>query len=153
MGKAARKLQARTDPAIAARAALRLASAFSAVCGDLPNIFSEGNPPGRVFHRWILPLDPAIAVTPQTLATALKVRAPRHVDLVDLTDQLDLDPSDWGEETALGFRLLVQAMRATLDRVHIAWIRGGPSASIPTHVFGRLDGGPLVGLRVVTVET
>jgi hypothetical protein len=153
MKKTARSVPAGTDPAIAASAALRLASAFSALCGDLPNIFSEGNPPGRVFHRWTQPLDPSVDVTPPSLATALKVRAPRHVDLVDVTDQFDLDPSDWGAETALGFRLLLQAMRATLDSVRVAWVRGGPSASIPTYVFGRLEGGPLVGLQVVTIET
>ncbi len=141
------------DPAVLQQAALRLAAAFSALCGDLPNVFSEGDPPGRVFHRWTLPLDAGTPLTADSLARALKIRAPRHVDLVDGTDRMKLDPGDDGADVALGYQLLAQAMQATLDGVHIAWVRGGPSANVPTYVFGRLQGGPLCGVRVVTVET
>ena len=141
------------DPAILLQAAQRLAAAFSALCGDLPNVFSEGDPAGRVFHRWTLPLDASVPLTADSLAKALKLRAPRHVDLVDGADRLQLDPDDNGADVALGYRLLAQAMQATLDGVHIAWVRGGPSASVPTYVFGRLEGGPLAGVRAITVET
>ena len=141
------------DPATLQAAAQRLAAGFSALCGDLPNVFNEGNPAGRVFHRWTLPLAAEIPLTAESLAKALKVRAPRHVDLVDGADRLQLDPDNDGADVALGYRLLSQAMQATLAGVHIAWVRGGPSASVPTYVFGRLAGGPLVGVRVVTVET
>lgn len=141
------------DPAIALRAARRLAAAFSTLCGDLPNVFSEGNPAGRVFHRWTLPLDASVALTAESLAQALKLRAPRHVDLEDAGDRLKLDPADWGADVALGYRLLAQAMAATLDGVQIAWVRGGASADVPTYLFGRVAGGPLAGVRVVTVET
>jgi len=141
------------DPAVLLQAAQRLAAGFSALCGDLPNVFSEGNPAGRVFHRWTLPLDAGTVLSADSLAKALKLRAPRHVDLVDGADRLQLDPDDDGADVALGYRLLAQAMQATLGEVHIAWVRGGPSASVPTYVFGRLQGGPLAGVRVVTVET
>ena len=142
-----------TDPAVLLQAAQRLAAGFSALCGDLPNVFSEGNPAGRVFHRWTLPLEAGIPLTADALAKALKLRAPRHVDLVDGADRLQLDPDNDGVDVALGYQLLSQAMQATLDGVHIAWVRGGPSASVPTYVFGRLQGGPLAGVRVVTIET
>ena len=141
------------DPAVLQQAAQRLAGALSALCGDLPNVWSEGNPAGRVFHRWTLPLDASLPLTADSLAEALKIRAPRHVDLEDGADRLQLDPDDDGADVALGYRLLSQAMQATLDGVHIAWVRGGPSASVPTYVFGRLRGGPLAGVRVITVET
>ena len=141
------------NTAIELGAALRLAAAFSAACGDLPNTMSEGNPPGRVFHRWTLPFAPAAGITPAELAAALKVGPPRHVDLATVTTEFDLDPADWGEETALGFKLLIEMMRATLGELYLAWVRGGASASVPTYLFGRLAGGPLAGLRVVTVET
>jgi hypothetical protein len=141
------------DPAVLLQAARRLAASFSALCGDLPNVFSEGNPAGRVFHRWTLPLDASIALTADSLAQALKARAPRHVDLEDGADRLRLDPDGDGADVALGYRLLAQAMQATLDDVHIAWVRGGPSASVPTYIFGRLAGGPLAGVRVTTIET
>ncbi len=146
-------IQSRTDPDVAWRAAQRLATAFSAACGDLPNIFSEGNPAGRVFHRWTLALDPATPLTAESLAAALHVRAPRHVDLDEAGDSFTLDPDNDGAETALGFGLLAAMMRATLDGLFIAWVRGGASSSTPTYVFGRLDGGPLVGLHVITIET
>ena len=141
------------DPAVLLQAARRLAAGFSALCGDLPNVFSEGNPAGRVFHRWTLPLAAAVPLTADSLAQALKIRAPRHVDLEDGADRLQLDPDDDGADTALGYRLLSQAMQATLDGVHVAWVRGGPSASVPTYIFGRLQGGPLAGVRVITIET
>lgn len=141
------------DPAVLQQAAQRLAGALSALCGDLPNVWSEGDPAGRVFHRWTLPLDASLPLTADSLAEALKIRAPRHVDLEDGADRLQLDPDDDGADVALGYRLLSQAMQATLDGVHIAWVRGGPSASVPTYVFGRLAGGPLAGVRVITIET
>ena len=141
------------DPAVLQQAAVRLAAGFSAMCGDLPNVFSEGNPSGRVFHRWTLALDASTALTADSLAGALKIRAPRHVDLDDGADRMKLDPDDYGADVTLGYALLAQAMQGTLDGVHIAWVRGGPSANVPTYVFGRLQGGPLCGVRVITVET
>jgi hypothetical protein len=148
-----RRRRSRVDPKDPMRAAKRLAAAYSVACGDLPNIFSEGNPPGRVFHRWVMPMDATIALTGPSLATVLKVRAPRNVDLLEVSTEFDLDPADWGTDTALGYRLLAQMMRAALGTLYVAWIRGGPSASVRTYVFGRLDGSILVGLRVITVET
>lgn len=142
-----------TDPAVLQQAALRLSAGFSALCGDLPNVFSEGSPPGRVFHRWTLAFDAGLALTADSLAKALKIHAVQHVDLVDGADHMTLDPDDWGVDVALGYQLLAQAMQATLDGIHIAYVRGGPSANVATYLFGRLQGGPLCGLRVITVET
>ena len=141
-------------------AATRLATACSALAGDLPNIFSEGNPAGRVFHRFVLPLDADVALTPETLAQALGVKPPRHVDLVPVTDQLSPSTDDWGDEVALGYRLISETMQATMGALFIAYARVDPgtpfdphSSSVPTWIFGRLDGGTLAGLKTITIET
>ena len=141
-------------------AATRLATACSALAGDLPNIFSEGNPAGRVFHRFVQPMDTSVPLAPDTLAQTLGVKKPRHVDLDPVTDQLSPSADDWGDEVALGYRLISQAMQATLGQLYIAYARvddGTPfnpnSSQVPTWIFGRLDGGALAGLKTVTIET
>ncbi len=141
-------------------AATRLATAFSALAGDLPNIFSEGDPPGRVFHRFVLPMDSDLALTPGTLAPALGVKSPRHIDLEPVTDQLSPSADDWGDEVALGYRLISEAMQATMGPLYMAFARVDPGtpfspyqSHVPTWIFGRLDGSTLAGLKTVTIET
>ncbi len=51
------------------------------------------------------------------------------------------------------YAVLEHTMRRTLGRLRQARVRGDGIVEVPFFLFGRLDGGPLVGLRSVAIET
>jgi hypothetical protein len=51
------------------------------------------------------------------------------------------------------FATLDLVMRGSLRSLHQAFVRGDGVVVVPFFLFGRLDGGPLVGLRSVAIET
>jgi hypothetical protein len=51
------------------------------------------------------------------------------------------------------FAVLETVMRGTLGSLHRVFIRGDNVVEVPFFLFGRLAGGPLVGLRSVAIET
>ena len=44
-------------------------------------------------------------------------------------------------------------MHRTLGSLRRAFVRGDGIVEVPFFLFGRLDGGPLVGLRSIAIET
>ena len=44
-------------------------------------------------------------------------------------------------------------MRRTLGSLHQAFVRGEGIVEVPFFLFGRLSGGPLVGLQSIAIET
>ena len=44
-------------------------------------------------------------------------------------------------------------MHGTMGRLHVARVRGDGVVEVPFLLFGRLAGGPLVGLRSIAIET
>jgi hypothetical protein len=51
------------------------------------------------------------------------------------------------------FAVLEHTMRRALGRLRQARVRGDAIVAVPFFLFGRLGGGPLVGLRSVAIET
>ena len=51
------------------------------------------------------------------------------------------------------FSVLEVVMRRTLGTLKQAFVRGDGVVEVPFFVFGRLAGGPLVGLRSIAIET
>ena len=51
------------------------------------------------------------------------------------------------------YAVLEHTMRRTLGRLRQARVRGDGIVEVPFFLFGRLVGGPLVGLRSVAIET
>ena len=51
------------------------------------------------------------------------------------------------------FAVLETVMRRTLGSLHQAFVRGDGVVEVPFFLFGRLRGGPLVGLRSIAIET
>ena len=51
------------------------------------------------------------------------------------------------------FAVLEVVMRRSLGSLHQAFVRGDGVVEVPFFLFGRLSGGPLVGLRSTAIET
>jgi hypothetical protein len=51
------------------------------------------------------------------------------------------------------FAVLEHVMRRSLTGLRQAFVRGDGVVEVPFFLFGRLAGGPLVGLRSVAIET
>ena len=51
------------------------------------------------------------------------------------------------------FATLGVVMRGSLGPLRQAYVRGGGVVAVPFFLFGRLSGGPLVGLRSIAIET
>lgn len=51
------------------------------------------------------------------------------------------------------FAVLELVMRRSLGSLHEAFVRGDGVVEVPFFLFGRLNGGPLVGLRSVAIQT
>lgn len=143
---------ANTDAPVATQVlATRLASALRAMAAGLVNLHSESTSTERTFSRFVLPLAPSIAITPESLAVALKIGPRYHIDLISAAGQLDA--SEWDADQQVGYRLLTQMMSAKLGDLFIAFVRGDAVIRVRTYIFGRLDDRFLVGLRAITIET
>jgi len=151
MAKRSSRLMAGSPPLADVAAAKRLASAFRAMSAGLVNIHSESTSTEHTYRRFVAEVDPTALLTSATVAAALRIGPRYHVDLQSAEGRLDA--SEWGDEQAVGYRLLEQLMRATLGDLFIAYARGPGVVQVRTFVFGRLDGRFLVGLRAITVET
>ncbi len=51
------------------------------------------------------------------------------------------------------FAVLENVMRRTLGSLKQAFVRGEGVVEVPFFLFGRLSGGPLVGLQSIAIET
>ena len=84
----------------------------------------------------------------------------------DSTRQVDLGPASTFFDRAVAaarengdvrgeqvFSVLEVVMRRTLGTLKQAFVRGDGVVEVPFFVFGRLAGGPLVGLRSIAIET
>ncbi len=59
-----------------------------------------------------------------------------------------------GDERAVQvFAVLEVVMRRSLGSLHQAFVRGDGVVEVPFFLFGRLSGGPFVGLRSTAIET
>jgi hypothetical protein len=60
---------------------------------------------------------------------------------------------DWREPQRSAFDLLGKLMRASLDELTVAFARKDGVVRVRMWLFGRLDGGDLLGLKAETTET
>jgi hypothetical protein len=93
-------------------------------------------------------------LTRQTFRDVLGFEASREIVMSSLPRSEG--PSGTSYEEVLAAMLydnLPKQMRATLGRLTQALARGENIVQVPYFLFGRLNGGNLVGLRSITVET
>jgi hypothetical protein len=136
---------------VSLESATKLAQAYRAMSSGLVNIFSEDTSADRKFQHFVAALDPKTELSAEARMIVLGVSRRKHIDLMPASGRLDASGN--GDDQEVGYRLLSQMMRATLRDLFIAFVRGGTTASVPTYIFGRLDGRHLVGLRTITIET
>jgi hypothetical protein len=93
-------------------------------------------------------------LTPETFRDVLGFETPREIVMRSMPRPEG--PSGTSYEDLLAAELydtLVAQMRATLGRLTQVLARGEGIVQVPYFLFGRLNGGNLVGLRSISVET
>ena len=96
-------------------------------------------------------------LTAATFRDALGFEPTRRVDLRPATAFFDAVASSAADEgdvrAAQVYAVLETTMRRTLGRLTQVFVRGEGVVEVPFFLFGRLAGGPLVGLRSIAIET
>jgi hypothetical protein len=117
-----------------------------------------------------LPSESDVPFEPFTAALAINRRltanAVRDAAGFDSSRHVDLDPASvFFERVAANarengdqcgeqvFAVLETVMRRSLGSLYQAFVRGGGVVEVPFFLFGRLRGGPLIGLRSIAIET
>jgi len=127
---------------------LALALATLVVGQTLP---SESDVP---FEPFTLAFDRDTSVTAMSLGRALGVGPEREVVMSSATgffERLATSTDDPGAQQV--FAVLEHVMRRGLSGLKQVFVRGEGVVEVPFFVFGRLAGGPLVGLRSIAIET
>ncbi len=96
-------------------------------------------------------------VTAKGFRDAIGFDSTRHVDLGAASgffERVAATARENGDERAEQvFAVLETVMRRTFGTLHQAFVRGDGVVAVPFFLFGRLSGGPLVGLRSIAIET
>ena len=130
----------------------RLALAFAVLVTD-QTLTSEGDMP---FEPFTAPFA-AARVTATTLRDVLGLDASRDVVLGpggEFFAAVRASAEEDGDRRRVEVHaVLERTMSRTLGRLHRAFLRGPGVVEVPFLLFGRLAGGPLVGLRSTAIET
>jgi len=129
----------------------RLAAALQALSHGLPNPWDEST---DYFHRFVAAMPASTKLDADSFRAALKIGARYEIALSSANDVLtDLSKARDREEVIAGFRQLATVMRATLHELSLAFARGKGVTRVRVWLFGRTEGGALVGLRSTSTET
>jgi Nuclease A inhibitor-like protein len=96
-------------------------------------------------------------LTVKAFREALGFDPSRRVDMslaATFFDRVAVSAEEAGDKTAAQvFALLEAVMRRTLSQLTQVFVRGEGIVEVPLFLFGRLSGGPLVGLQSIAIET
>ena len=127
---------------------LSLALATLVVGETLP---SESDVP---FEPFTVAFDRATRVTAASFGRALRFDPSRELVMSPAArffERMATSTDDAGSQQV--FAVLEHVMRRSLTGLTQAFARGDGVVEVPFFVFGRLAGGPLVGLRSIAIET
>jgi hypothetical protein len=127
---------------------LALALATIVVGQTLP---SESDVP---FEPFTLAFERRTTVTATTFGQALGVGPERDIVISPASrffERIATSTDDQGTQQV--FAVLEHVMRRSLTGLKQVFVRGEGVIEVPFFVFGRLAGGPLVGLRSIAIET
>jgi hypothetical protein len=131
----------------------RLALALAGLVSD-QMLLSEGDMPYEPFTA-AFPVERRVNAT--SVRDELGFDASRHVDLASadefFADVAAAADEEGDQQARQAFAVLETVMQRTLGRLHVARVRGAGVVEVPFLLFGRLAGGPLVGLRSIAIET
>ncbi len=139
------------DPAVAFNhgVAHRLSLALATlVVGE--TLTSESDVP---FEPFTAAFDVGTKVTASTFKAALGFDAGRQAVLSAAAAFFDRVAAGTDPGTQQVFAVLERVMRRTLTGLTQVFVRGDGIVEVPFFLFGRLAGGPLVGLRSTAIET
>jgi hypothetical protein len=141
------------DAAFATGVAHRLALSLATLVVDQA-LLSESDVPFEPFTA-ALAVDQPLGVT--AFRTALGFESTRTVDMSpasEFFDQVLAVARESGDRRAEQvFATLDLVMRGSLRSLRQVFVRGDGVVAVPFFLFGRLNGGPLVGLRSIAIET
>lgn len=141
------------DLALATGVAHRLAMTLATLVVD-QTLLSESDVP---FEPFTAAFPVGQRVTASTFREALGFDSARTVDLAPASkffDQVAAAARDDGDQRSEQvFAALELVMRGALGTLRRAFVRGDDVVEVPFFLFGRLGGGPLVGLRSIAIET
>ena len=141
------------DAAFATGVAHRLALSLATLVVD-QTLLSESDVPFEPFAA-AFAVDQRLGVT--AFRDALGFESTRRVDMspaLEFFERVIATARESGDRRAEQvFATLDLVMRGSLRSLHQAFVRGDGVVAVPFFLFGRLDGGPLVGLRSVAIET
>jgi Nuclease A inhibitor-like protein len=141
------------DAAFATGVAHRLALSLATLVVDQA-LLSESDVPFEPFTA-ALAVDQRLGVT--AFRTALGFESTRTVDMSpasEFFDQVLTVARESGDRRAEQvFAMLDLVMRGSLRSLRQVFVRGDGVVAVPFFLFGRLNGGPLVGLRSIAIET
>ena len=114
-------------------------------------LLSEGDMPYEPFTA-AFPVERRVNAT--SLREELGFEASRTVVLAAATPAKNPAADEEGDQQARQAWAVVETvMHGTMGRLHVARVRGDEVVEVPFLLFGRLAGGPLVGLRSIAIET
>ena len=141
------------DAAFATGVADRLALSLATLVVD-QTLLSESDVPFEPFTA-AFAVDQRLGVT--VFRNALGFESTRTVDMSpasEFFDQVLTTARESGDRRAEQvFATLDLVMRGSLRLLRQAFVRGDGVVAVPFFLFGRLNGGPLVGLRSIAIET
>jgi hypothetical protein len=143
------------DPELAYRTGMahRLALSFATLVVDQA-LLSESDVP---FEPFTAPFGIDQRLTASSFREALGFESTRTVDMSSASrffEQVADNARDSGDRRAEQvFAMLELVMRGALGTLRRAFVRGDGVVEVPFFLFGRLSGGPLVGLRSLAIET
>jgi Nuclease A inhibitor-like protein len=141
------------DAAFFTGAANRLALALATLVVD-QMLTSESD---RPFEPFTAAFAVGRRVTARALLEALRFEPTRRADVSSATgffERARATAAEAGDRQGeLALAVLETTMRRTLGPIHQLYVRGDGVVEVPFYVFGRLAGGPLVGLRSIAIET
>jgi hypothetical protein len=106
------------------------------------------------FEPFTAALDRRTSVTAATLAAALDLGPDRDIIISPASrffERVAESTDDPGTQQV--FAVLEHVMRRSLTGLKQVFVRGDGVVEVPFLLFGRLAGGPLVGLRSIAIET
>jgi hypothetical protein len=106
------------------------------------------------FEPFTAAFDRGTTVTAATLAAALDIGPDRDIVISPAPRFFErVAESTDDAETQQVFAVLEHVMRRSLTGLKQVFVRGDGVVEVPFLLFGRLAGGPLVGLRSIAIET
>jgi Nuclease A inhibitor-like protein len=131
----------------------RLALALAGLVAD-QMLLSEGDMPFEPFTA-AFPVERRVNAT--SLREELGFDGSRTVVLTAaaafFADVAAAADEEGDQQARQAWAVVETVMHGTMGRLHVARVRGDGVVEVPFLLFGRLAGGPLVGIRSIAIET